>query len=63
MIYGVIGFVIGFIFTLYLVCKFYLNGEMVVDYNDPTKDIYKLCIRDFNKLDKAKFLLVKIEKK
>jgi len=62
VILGLICFVLGFIFAYRIVInKFYL-GKMKVDYTDPMKDIYSMQVEDFNKIDKSKYVLFKVER-
>ncbi len=64
MMYGVIGFVcfvFGFIFACCCVVNKYYSGEMEVDYTDPAKDIYRMHVNDFNKIDKSKYVLFKVK--
>lgn len=65
MMYGVIGFVcfvFGFIFACCCVVNKYYSGEMEVDYTDPAKDIYRMHVNDFNKIDKSKYVLFKVKR-
>lgn len=65
MMYGIIalvGFIFGFILACYLVVSKYYVGEMEVDYKDPMKDIYRLRVNDFDKIDKSKYVLFKVER-
>lgn len=62
MIYGITGFIVGFLLSYFLVIRILRNGEMQINFSDPNKDIYRLCIRNFNKLNTSRYLLVKIEK-
>ena len=61
VILGLICFTLGFIFACYLVVNKYYSGEMEVDYTDPTKDIYRMHVNDFNKIDKSKYVLFKVK--
>ena len=61
VILGLICFVLGFIFARWHVTNKYL-GKMKVDYTDPMKDIYSMQVEDFNKIDKSKYVLFKVER-
>ena len=61
VILGLICFVLGFIFARRVTNKYYL-GKMKVDYTDPMKDIYSMQVEDFNKIDKSKYVLFKVER-
>lgn len=59
----IFGFLIGFGFTC--VCfKLYLlylqNGVFKIDTTNDAKDYYTLYVDDFGKLDKRRYLLLKI---
>ena len=62
VILGLICFNLGFIFACYRVVNKYYSGEMVVDYTDPAKDIYRMHVNDFNKIDKSKYVLFKVKR-
>lgn len=62
VILGLICFVLGFIFACWRVVKKYYLGVMKVDYTDPMKDIYSMQVEDFNKIDKSKYVLFKVER-
>ena len=62
VILGLICFVLGFIFASWRVVNKYYLGEMKVDYTDPMKDIYRMQVKDFNKIDKNKYVLFKVER-
>lgn len=59
---GLICFVLGFIFARWYVANKYYLGKMKVDYTDPMKDIYSMQVEDFNKIDKSKYVLFKVER-
>ena len=61
VILGLICFALGFIFACSRVVNRYYSGEMEVDYTDPAKDIYRMHIDDFNKIDKSKYVLFKVK--
>lgn len=64
MMYGIIalvGFIFGFILACYLVVSKYYVGEMKVDLYDPMKDTYKMYVNDFDKINKSKYILFKVE--
>lgn len=62
VILGLICFVLGFIFARWHVVKKYYLGVMKVDYTDPMKDIYSMQVEDFNKIDRSKYVLFKVER-
>lgn len=62
VILGLICFVLGFIFARWHVINKYYLGKMKVDYADPMKDIYSMQVEDFNKIDKSKYVLFKVER-
>ena len=62
VILGLICFNLGFIFACYRVVTKYYSGEMEVDYTDPAKDIYRMHVNDFNKIDKSKYVLFKVKR-
>lgn len=62
VILGLICFNLGFIFACYRVVNKYYSGEMEVDYTDPAKDIYRMHVNDFNKIDKSKYVLFKVKR-
>ena len=62
VILGLICFVLGFIFARWRVVSKYYLGKMKVDYTDPMKDIYSMQVEDFNKIDKSKYVLFKVER-
>lgn len=62
VILGLICFNLGFIFACYRVFNKYYSGEMEVDYTDPAKDIYRMHVNDFNKIDKSKYVLFKVKR-
>lgn len=62
MISGLIGFIFGFASACYLIISKYYVGEMEVDYTDPMKDIYRLRVNNFDKIDKSKYVLFKVDR-
>lgn len=62
MISGLIGFIFGFMLACYLIISKYYVGEMEVDYTDPMKDIYRLRVNNFDKIDKSKYVLFKVDR-
>ena len=62
VILGLICFVLGFIFARWRITNKYYLGKMKVDYTDPMKDIYSMQVEDFNKIDKSKYVLFKVER-
>ena len=62
VILGLICFNLGFIFACYRVFTKYYSGEMEIDYTDPAKDIYRMHVNDFNKIDKSKYVLFKVKR-
>lgn len=62
VIIGLICFVLGFVFACWRVINKYYLGVMKVDYTDPMKDIYSMQVEDFNKIDKSKYVLFKVER-
>ena len=62
VILGLICFVLGFIFARWRVVNKYYLGKMKVGYTDPMKDIYSMHVEDFNKIDKSKYVLFKVER-
>ena len=62
VILGLICFVLGFIFARWRVVNKYYLGKMKVDCTDPMKDIYSMQVEDFNKIDKSKYVLFKVER-
>lgn len=64
MMYGIIalvGFIFGFILACYLVVSKYYVGDMEVNLYDPMKDTYKMYVNDFDKINKSKYILFKVE--
>lgn len=62
VILGLVCFVLGFVFAGWRVVKKYYLGVMKVDYTDPMKDIYSMQVEDFNKIDRSKYVLFKVER-
>jgi hypothetical protein len=63
----VVGFitsmVTGFILSHIVYLNIYKNGTFDINTTDPEKDIYRLNIDNFDKLERRRFLLLKIDKK
>ena len=55
----VIGFILSFIFTRFR----FDNGFFHINTSDANKDVYRLEIKDFNKLHRRRYLLVRITRK
>lgn len=39
----------------------YSNGEFLVDQRNDAKDIFTVCIKDFEKLPNNKYIILKVE--
>ena len=61
VILGLICFNLGFIFACYRVFTKYYSGEMEINHDDPMKDTYKMHVNNFDKMDKSKYVLFKVE--
>lgn len=59
----IIGCFIGFIISWIFVKFRFRNGSFDINETDPTKDVYKLTIDNFDKLHKRRYLLVRITRK
>lgn len=63
-IFGVlVGLVLGFIIQCISMTKTYYNGIFEVNESNPEKDIYNICINDFDRLHNKKLLLLRISRK
>lgn len=56
---AILGFIISFIFTHFR----FDNGFFHINTSDANKDVYRLEIKDFNKLHRRRYLLVRITRK
>ena len=57
-----IGMGIGALVTYVFMKLYLLNGTLQIDKHDPEKDIYRLCVDSFNKIERRRYVLLKIDK-
>lgn len=61
-----IGLVLGLVFhftSSFIFKKRHINGEFEVNETNPEKDVYTLFIDDFNRIQRRKYLLLRITRK
>lgn len=58
-----IGFIFGFLVSWVVVKLRFKNGNFQINESDVNKDVYTLCIDDFNKAHTRRYLLLRITRK